>query len=228
MEKAATLLEANGWPTRLEERGGAPVLVRRRDALLSPRRLTFELLRQAKQAGVHVHLGVAYRGVRGETPEGLLVQLGGEVASFGRILWAGGRLGGEGDPAAPARTHLVLHQLLRPGPAPLTTILELGEAELTLAPEPLRPEFSVLVRMADENPAGGLTWPETPPEWTPLRGPAVRQRLAETALCYAERGYQQAGSIVAFGGLVSWPVCSILGACLEAVEGALNPASPTA
>lgn len=223
IENVGQALAANGWPTRLEERPGGPVLVRAEDATVDPRRLTFELLRQAKALGATVRLGVACRGIQGESPEGLLVRLGDEVACFSRILWAGGRPGPDGAPHTPVRTRLVLRQLLGPGEAALPAILELGDMDLVLSPDPLREGCAVLVRVADENPAGGLAWPEAPPEWGSYRGQALRQRLAEAAVCVAERGYHRAGSIVCFGGLMGWPLTSVLGACMEAVQGSLDP-----
>jgi len=89
---------------------------------------------------------------------------------------------------------------------------------LTMAPDPLRPGCAVLVRMADENPSGGMVWPK-PPRVVRLARPGVRQRLAEAGVCSTELGYCRAGCIVAFGGMAGWPLASILGACLDAFEG---------
>ncbi len=222
LAKGAAVVAAHGWPTRLEERASGPVLVRAEDATVNPRRLTFELLRQARGLGATVRLSAAFRGVRGETPEGLEVQLGDELACFTRVLWAGGRPWPNGAPQAPVRTRLVLRQLLGPGQTRLPAILELGDMELVLSPDPLRDGCSVLVRVAEENPAGGLDWPEPPPEWGQFRGQAIRQRLAEAAVCVTEHGYDRAGSVTCFGGLIGWSLSSILGACLEAVLGDLN------
>jgi hypothetical protein len=78
--------------------------------------------------------------------------------------------------------------------------------------------------MAEENPSGGMTWPEAPVGWAAWRGAAVRQRLAEAGVCSSEMGYCRAGSVVTFGGMTGWPLASILGACLEAFEGARSAA----
>ena len=75
LEQAARILSGAGWPLRVEERDDGVVLVREQDALVNPRRLTFELLHRARALGATVRLGVAYRGVERETPEGLVVRL---------------------------------------------------------------------------------------------------------------------------------------------------------
>ena len=218
VEKTLNLLVAGGWPVDVEELGNGPELVRRGDALVNPRRLTFEMLRQARVAGLRLCLGTPFRGIVREDPGGLVVRLGGESVLVDRVLWAAGRAFPDGSRLVPVRSRLVLHQLLGPGRVKLESILELGDGDLQFTPDPLRPGCTVLVRIADENPAGGLVWPELPRDWDGLRGPAIRQRLAEAVVSPPDRPIIRSGALVAVAGLSGWPVSALLGACREAAE----------
>jgi glycine/D-amino acid oxidase-like deaminating enzyme len=218
LERTLGLLVAGGWPVDVRERPGGAVLVRRSDALVDPRRLTFELLRQARAAGSRIMLGTPFRGIVRECDGGLVVHVGTESIEVERVLWAAGRAFPDGARPVPARPRLVLHQLLGPGRSPLTSILEQGDGNLQFTPDALRPGHAVLVRIADENPAGGLVWPELPREWEPLRGPAIRQRLAETVVTPPDRPFTRSGPMVAVAGLSAWPVTALLGTCWEAAR----------
>ena len=181
-----------GYPTRLTRTtDGRPALVRERDAVVHPRRLAFELLRLARACGASVRLGTALRRIVETDGDGLLVDLDDGPCRVSRLLWAGGRPL-PGDPGRPqARTQIVLHQLFDAGREQLETIYEGGEGDLMLSPAPLRPGQVVLVRVAKESSAGGLSWPDPPRAWEVHRGMALRQRLAEV---YPDRRSSRSGA----------------------------------
>jgi glycine/D-amino acid oxidase-like deaminating enzyme len=212
-----TLLDA-GFPTRLARiADGRPALLRERDAVVHPRRLAFELLRLARACGGRVRLGTALRRIVEVDEDGVLVDLDDGPCRVSRLFWAGGRPL-PGDPGRPqARTQIVLHQLFDAGREPLRTIYEGGEGDILLAPAPLHPGQVVLVRVAKENPAGGLSWPDPPRAWEVHRGVALRQRLAEV---YAGPALSlgSSGRVLSMSGLSGWPVSAVLGLCQEAAE----------
>lgn len=215
--RALACLRAAGWPVEGDDRPDGGVIVRRHDALLDPRRLTFELLRQARARGARVRLGVAYRGVEDWRAVVLRVRLDTATLDVERLIWSAGYAMPDA-PAPPAsRPRLILHQLLEAGLRPLDAVLEVGAGELALFPDPLRKGRVVLVRRADEKPSGGLQWPELPHEWEVLRGAAVRQRLAEASSAPTDRPFTRLGPLVMMNGLSNWSVSSVLGACLDAV-----------
>ena len=211
------LLDA-GYPTRLARTtDGRPALLRERDAVVHPRRLAFELLRLARACGARVHLGTALRRIVEAAGDGVLVDLDDGPCRVSRLYWAGGRpLPGDlGRPQA--RTQIVLHQLFDAGKEPLETIYAGGEGDFLLAPAPLHPGQVVLVRVAKENPAGGLSWPDPPRTWEVHRGVALRQRLAEV---HAGLPFPigSSGRVLSLSGLSGWPVSAVLGLCQEAAE----------
>ena len=211
------LLDA-GYPTRLARTtDGRPALLRERDAVVHPRRLAFELLRLARACGARVHLGTALRRIVEAAGDGVLVDLDDGPCRVSRLYWAGGRplTGDLGRPQA--RTQIVLHQLFDAGKEPLETIYEGGEGDFLLAPAPLHPGQVVLVRVAKENPAGGLSWPDPPRTWEVHRGVALRQRLAEV---HAGLPFPvgSSGRVLSLSGLSGWPVSAVLGLCQEAAE----------
>ena len=216
LERTVALLRGVRWPVVVEDRSGGPVLVRNPDAVADPRRLTFELLSQARRHGARVRLGVAFRGIQHWAEDHLRVRLSESSIEVSRLLWATGRPIPEAPVTQPARSKLVLHQVLAAGARPLRAILELGEGDLTLFPDPLRAGRVVLVRRAEERPSGGLSWPELPREWEAFRGPALRQRLAEANSAPLDRTFVRLGPLVAMSGLSGWPVSAVLGSCLEA------------
>lgn len=213
-----SLIDA-GYPVYLGRTSdGLPTLVRDRDAIVHPRRLAFELVRMARAGGASIRIGTALRRIVAEGEEGVLVELDSGPLLVDRLFWAGGRpLPGE--PRGPARTQIVLHQTFDPGPQPLDAILSGGNGKILLAPAPLRPGRVVLVRVAEEHPAGGLSWPQTPAPWEELRGTVIRQRLAEVYAGPAEplpRGGPS--QVVSLSGLSAWPVSAVLGLCADALE----------
>jgi glycine/D-amino acid oxidase-like deaminating enzyme len=211
------LLDA-GFPTRLTRTAdGRPALLRERDAVVHPRRLAFELLRLARACGARVHLGTALRRIVEADEDGVLVDLDDGPCRVSRLFWAGGRPLPSDAGRPPARTQIVLHQLFDAGRVPLETIYEGGEGDYMLAPAPLRPGQVVLVRVAKENPAGGLSWPEPPRAWESHRGMALRQRLAEVHAGPA-LPIGSEGRVLSLSGLSGWPVAAVLGLCQEAAE----------
>ncbi|MBP7147350.1 MAG: FAD-binding oxidoreductase [Acidobacteria bacterium] len=219
-------LTAAGYEVHRETGEFGDELVREDDAVLSARRLTFELLRLAAARGTQLELNCAFRGIRQETGAEVVVNLDGRDRGFSRMLWASGRPMRDEAPPTPAHARIVLHQLFEGGREPLREILELGGGEVTLAPAPLRPGQVVLVRTAQES-SGGLTWPEPPPGWEHYHGRAVRQRLAEALDSPPERSFVRAGRIVSVSGLSRWPIAAALGACRDAIaalsEAIANP-----
>lgn len=195
-----------------------PVLVRERDAVVHPRRLAFELIRLARARGASIRLGTALRRIVAESDEGVLVELDGGPLLVERVFWAGGRpLPGE--PRGPSRTQIVLHQTFDPGRQTLDAIYGGADGKILLAPAPLRPGRVVLVRIAEEHPAGGLSWPQTPPSWDVTRGEVIRQRLAEVYAGPAEPLPSDPRRVVSLSGLSAWPVSAVLGLCAHALEG---------
>jgi glycine/D-amino acid oxidase-like deaminating enzyme len=218
LSRVERLLRDAGYPTRVARTAdGLPALVRERDAVVHPRRLAFELLRLARTSGARVYLGTALRRILEADAEGVLVDLDDGPRRVARVYWAGGRpLPSEaGRPVG--RTQIVLHQIFDAGREPLETIYEGGEGDITLAPAPLRPGHVVLVRVAKENPAGGLSWPDPPRTWEVHRGMALRQRLAEVHAGPA-LPIGAEGRVVSLAGLSGWPVSAVLGLCQEGAE----------
>jgi glycine/D-amino acid oxidase-like deaminating enzyme len=214
-----TLIDS-GYPTALARTAdGRPALVRERDAVVHPRRLAFELMRLARAHGARVQLGTALRRIVAADGDGVLVDLDDGPCRVNRLFWAGGRPL-PGDAARPpARTQIVLHQLFDAGPVPLGMIYEGAEGDLLMVPAPLRPGLVVLVRVAQEHPAGGLSWPDPPPAWDPHRGRALRQRLAEVHSGPPDVLPAGRSPVVSLSGLSGWPVSAVLGLCQEVVDG---------
>lgn len=212
------MLRDAGFPTSLTRTAdGRPALRRERDAVVHARRLAFELLRLARACGARVHLGTALRRIVETDGDGVLVDLDDGPHRVSRLFWAGGRPL-PSDPGRPqTRTQIVLHQVFAAGREPLETIYEGGDGDILLAPAPLRPGHVVLVRIARENPAGGLSWPEPLRAWEVHRGVVRRQRLAEVCSGPAFPIASE-GRVVSLSGLSGWPVAAVLGLCQEAAE----------
>lgn len=215
----ARLREA-GWPVELVTDRQGPRLVRPLDALIHPRRVTFEFVCAAARAGARVRLGVALRSPDTSARGRFVCRLGEEDVAFDVAFWPsapGGSTGVEGEPAGRAR--LVLHQNLALGSQRPAAVLSTGDGDLVLLPDPLRQDRLIVVRAASENPDGGLEWPSMPRSWDVFRGRAVRQRLAEAI--YAPGGappFSRTGPVVRMHGLAGWSIAAVLGACLQAFE----------
>lgn len=218
----ATLQDA-GFPVRRVSEGEGPVLVRDRDAVLNPRRLTFELLRQARNRGARIQLGRGFRGILEESPEGVLVDFPEGSEHFDLVCLAGGKPMDEGPVASFQRTRIVLHQVFTRGSKPLGKILEAANGDVILSPAPLRPDHVILVRMAEENDGGGLSWPTPPRSWEVFRGQAIRQRLSEALCAPPDRPLSKSPKIVNLVGCAFWPLAPLLGACHEALSAAGGP-----
>ena len=223
VDRAAARLEELGFPVQRREHAGSAALVREDDALVHPRRLTFELLYRARAAGARIRLGVAClelaRGAAGEVSAATTV---GDLEAD-QVYWAAGRLV-PGEPQSSELTvRIVLHQTLAPGREPLEEMLECADGAALLAPHPSRRGHTVLARVAEETVAGGLHWPEPPPAWDVYRGPAIRQLLSEAVTGPPGLHLGTPGPVQSMVGFSGWPVATVLGACAEAVglpEGA--------
>lgn len=221
LDRVAARLRALGQPVTRSEHGGTPALRREDDAVVHPRRLTFELLHLARLSGASVRLGEVCLGLEPE-PGGSGVRA---VTSQGerraeRVFWTGGAPPPDQPEPPGTRARIVLHQMLAPGRDGLEWVLQGAAGDLLLAPHPCRRGFTVLARVAEETAAGGLQWPEPPPAWDVYRGPAVRQRLSEVLDAVPGAAPCGAGAICAVGGLSDWPVAAALAACEECVTGA--------
>ncbi len=211
-------LDAAGFSLRLEETGGQLVLVRAHDAILEPRRLTFELLRAAAREGARIELGRAFGRVLRNESHKVDVELAGGVEEYSGLILATGRpLAGVAGQER-CRATVVLHQTLQPGLQPLEAILEAGDGEALLVPGPGSPGTVVLVRRAEETAGGGLLWPEAPPAWNLYRGPALRQRLAESHVCSQPGTPGRLEGCCSLAGLAGTSVAAVLGAADEAVS----------
>jgi glycine/D-amino acid oxidase-like deaminating enzyme len=218
-QRAASRLCELGFPVQPREHGGSPALCREDDALIHPRRLTFEMLRRARSLGADIRLGTVCRDLRPGQP-GRAVQA---VTSRGELdvdhaLWAAGpHVAGRSAPTG-EQVRIVLQQTLAPGRAPLEWILEGPRGDILLAPHPSRRGLTILSRVAEENVAGGLEWPEPPPAWDVYRGPAVRQRLSEVVSAAPGTGLTDlSGPVRPLVGLSGWPIAALVGACADAV-----------
>jgi glycine/D-amino acid oxidase-like deaminating enzyme len=217
IDRAVRRLADLGFPVKRRERAGAAALARDDDALVHPRRLTFELLQRARAAGASVHLGVACLGLnrRGETSVCASTNAG--ELEVDRVYWAAGRV----VPGEPLPSELVvrivLHQTLAPGREPLEEMLECADGAALLAPHPSRRGCTVLARVAEETVAGGLQWPEPPPAWDVYRGPAIRQLLSEAVTGPPSANVTSSGPVRSMVGFSGWPVATLLGACAESV-----------
>lgn len=218
-ENLAVALRAAGFPVTFENGEGNPVLVRGRDALLNPRRLTFELLRQARQRGAQIQVGRTYQGISADGSQGVRVDFPEGSERYDQVCLAGGKPAADGPVASLQRTRIVLHQVFTQGAKPLDHILEAADGDVILAPAPLRPGHVILVRMAEEAEGGGLSWPTLPRSWEAYRGQAIRQRLSEAACAPGDRPLPRSRGIITLIGCAFWPVASLLGACQEALAG---------
>jgi glycine/D-amino acid oxidase-like deaminating enzyme len=219
VERAVARLRELGFPVRCREHGGALALCREDDALVHPRRLTFEMLRRARLLGADIRLGTVCRDLRPGQPGCPLEAM----TSAGRLevdraFWAAGRrlAGRSGTEGGSVR--IVLQQTLAPGREPLEWILEGVRGDILLTPHPGRRGLTTLSRVAEETVAGGLEWPEPPPAWDVYRGPAVRQRLSEIVIAAPGKGLSDlSGPVRPLVGLSGCPITALLGACSDAV-----------
>lgn len=215
LDQSLSLLEAAGWPVQLQESADGPILSRshKNDAVLSPRRLVFELLRQAQGLGAVLQFRPPFEGLEVEPGGGgREARIGRETVRVGRVFWTEGPFRGAG--VEPALRHrLVLRQILASGSLPLPGILQLGDGGLTFSPDPTDSSRTILTRWAEEAPAGGLAWPELPPEWAVYRGRAIRQQLAEAAEYPEEPVSRRSGDLFFLRGVSSWPIASVFGIC---------------
>lgn len=218
----AEMLAESGAPVRLLRREAGASLVREPDSIVSRRRLTFELLRQARERGATLRVPEPLRRIRvGEDGARVLVDLGGERESFDRVFWADGLPYAQDPSQSALRGRAILYQLAERGPSPLPGILETAEGTVLVLPEAMNPEYVAVVRFADEAPDQGLgSWPEIPVAWSEFVGRVVRQRLASSMVGPSRRSFLSRAPFVSMTGLSAWPVASLLGACAEVTGSA--------
>jgi glycine/D-amino acid oxidase-like deaminating enzyme len=223
VDRAAGRLRELGFPVERREHGGSSALVREDDALVDPRRLTFELLHRARASGARVQLGVACLGLRRRAEGGVAASTTAGELETDEAYWAAGRFV-PGEPIPSKLTvRIVLHQTLAPGREPLEEILECADGAAILAPHPSRRMHTVLARVAEETVAGGLQWPEPPPAWDVHRGPAIRQLLSEAVTGPPGTHLGAPGPIRSMVGFSGWPVATLLGACAESLDEPPKP-----
>lgn len=226
LHQSLVLLEDAGWPVQLQESADGPLLSRspKHDAVLSPQRLVFELLKQAKGLGAVLKCRTPIESLEeGPGGAGMGVRLGRETIRVGRVFWTEGPFRGEGTEPS-LRHRLVLRQTLAAGSLPLPGILQLGDGGLSFSPDPTDSCQTILTRWAEEAPAGGLAWPELPPEWSVYRGRALRQQLAEAVEYPEEPVSRRSGTLMFLRGISNWPVASVFGICHQIFAGGRSPA----
>ncbi len=209
-------LQSAGFPVRLASDANHCKLVRDREAVVSLRRLGFELLRGARCRGAQLRLGsrIASTG----TGSSQQLSLDGRPIPASRVIWAGGRPHAVSVANDGVDERWVLHQRFAAGAVPLDRVLAFGNAEIVLVPEPDPGGSVALIRTAEDASGGGLTWPEPPAEWWSHCGTALRQRLAEARFSAADAPVTTAGHVTSITGLGGWPLTQVLGVCAEIVE----------
>lgn len=218
--QAAARLRAQGYAVDCREHLGDVALYTRRDALVHPRRLTFEMLARARQAGARIHLSMVCMALEPGSPGTgrVVARTSHGVIRVDRVFWAAGRpLPGQETPRG-TRTRIVLHQTLGPGSVPLDEMLEAAEGDVLMVPHPAGGGLTLLSRVAEETAAGGLQWPDPPPAWDAYRGPAIRQLLSEAVVGPAIPDWTGNGAVVSLVGFSGWPIAMLVGTCAEAVE----------
>ncbi len=204
-----------GFPVRTSADSGACQIVRDRDAVVSLRRLSFELLRGARRRGATLRLGARISSTG--TGSALSFSLDGQRIEASRVIWAAGRPLSVGTLGDETGERLVLHQRFAAGAVPLERVLAFGNAEVVLSPEPDPSSGVALIRTAEEAFGGGLTWPEPPAEWWSHCGVALRQRLAEALFSSVDVPVTTTGHVTSITGLGGWPLTQVLGLCAEVV-----------
>lgn len=215
VEPVVAALCAAGFPVHCNRDTGAWQIVRNRDAVISLRRLSFELLHAARRRGATLRLGARVSSTGAGSA--LTFSLDGQRIDPSRVIWAAGRplsLGTLGDEAG---ERLVLHQRFAAGTVRLDRVLAFGNAEVVLSPEPDPSSGVALIRTAEESSGGGLTWPEPPAEWWSYCGVARRQRLAEALFNSVDAPVATIGHVTSITGLGGWPLTQVLGLCAEVV-----------
>ncbi|MDQ7007331.1 MAG: FAD-dependent oxidoreductase [Acidobacteriota bacterium] len=219
-------LRRAGFEVDVESTERSVVLSSRREALVSPRRLVFELLAQARAGGAVLRQG----GVRPaqQAGDGGQVIIGGRIETFDRVYWATGGPppGGTGAQAA-CTGRMVLRQSFAAGEAALDEVLVAEDGDLALVPDPQGRSRVVLLRRGVESRDAGLCWPQPPEAWGRWMGPVVHQRLAEAWALPMDRLAGGARPQNTLTGLDGWPVCAVLGAAGQLVEGDLPVPSAT-
>ena len=215
-ERLAPLLAGAGFPVEpAAAADGEPVLRRARDAVLSPGRLVFSLLRRARELGAEIRIGVPVTGWRRVPTGGVIASIGDEERHFDHIAWTPDRPPASLADSAGCQVHLVLRQELGPGKEPLRRVLLDPRGMAILAPHPRKAGCTVLVRRGRVAAGEEIHWPPLPPSFLPHIGQALRQRLAEVGDRPPTHEPGGEGPVAVLGGLAGWPVASILGACAE-------------
>ncbi|MDH3284316.1 MAG: FAD-binding oxidoreductase [Acidobacteriota bacterium] len=210
IEHLCERLRAAGFGVELDGRD----LVNPRDALVQPRRLTLELLRQARTAGAELRFGARLpRSLRAGVSD-VSVALDEGERSFDTVFWtvAHSRPGVPG--AIASERQVIVEERLSPGRARLPKVLGSFDGAIQLAPAPWFGPDSTLLRIAPGSESGGSAWPQLPAEWSRYAGPARRRSLAVVAGCQSPARDR----VLALGGLAMWPVTSLIGACEEVVS----------
>ncbi len=211
-----------GFAVEIELRAPVAALCGRREALVSPRRLVYELLAQARARGARVRCGVVARGEPSSDGAPVEVRIDEQRESYDMVFWA---TGGP-PPGASARPgagwQMVLRQAFAAGSKALDRVMVAEDGDLLLVPDAGERDRVILLRRGSESRDAGLCWPQPPEEWGVWLGPVIHQRLAEAWAVPSEPSAPAAGPEVALTGLDGWPICAVLGAAGRLVESVLR------
>ena len=183
------------------------------DAMVSSRKLTLELLRQARGRRADLRLGSEVKGSRSVSVDMVAAEIDGEEELFEKIYWAGSRpIGGSA-----AEPRVVLHQRNGAGERPLPGIVQSADGEIVLFPARGRRASTALRRVGRTSVGGRIAWRELPGEWRAWVGPTQHQLLSESLARPASVVPDSDDRVTCVAGLSSWPVASVLGASVEMV-----------